>query len=625
MPANQQGNERYSALGFMCGLEIHQRLATQEKLFCSCRASIPSNGEKPIADVSRYQKAVAGELGAIDVSAEFEEQKNREFVYRVFKDNTCLVDLDEEPPHNPNREAVAHALSFASAMNMHIVHEIQPMRKAVVDGSDPSAFQRTMLVALNGSIEVEGHRINIPSMFLEEESSGIESGDANKAVYNTDRLGIPLIEIDTDPHIPNPKAAKMVALQIGTVLRISGAVQRGIGSIRQDVNMSIKDGARVEIKGVQELDLIDKFLDNEILRQQKLIEIRGRLTEANATVGIAKDVTHIFANTGVMIISNQLKRHGVAVAFGLRGFKGALGTEVNPNKRLGTEVSDYAKMAGVQGIIHSDEDMNKYGFSESELNALRKELGITPNDSFILIAGSRAQAPIAASHAIWRAKYALIGVPKETRTANDNSYYTTKFMRPLPSGSRMYPETDARPILVTDEMVAKAEQNAPNLDREKKYLSSIIKNKALVEQLIMSPRLQFFKRTVQETGADPELVANVIIQKLTELRRMGVDVETILDEGIMATFKAYKDGFITKQAIDEVLKNLAKRDEPVMEIIGREGLERVSGKGLIKLVDDAMREAGGKGIDEARKIIMSRYRLVVDGNELNSILVGRMG
>ncbi|MDE1868478.1 MAG: Glu-tRNA(Gln) amidotransferase subunit GatE [Candidatus Micrarchaeota archaeon] len=625
MPANQQENERYSALGFMCGLEIHQRLATSEKLFCPCSTSIPSKDEKPIADVSRYQKAVAGELGAIDVSAEFEEQKNREFVYRVYKDNTCLVDLDEEPPHSPNREAVAHALSFAKAMNMHIVHEIQPMRKAVVDGSDPSAFQRTMLVALNGAIDVDGHRINIPSMFLEEESSGIESADANTAVYNTDRLGIPLIEIDTDPHIPNPRVAKLVALQIGTVLRISGAVQRGIGSIRQDVNMSIKDGARVEIKGVQELDLIDKFLDNEILRQQKLIEIRERLKKAEATVGVAKDVTHIFANTNIGIISNQLKKHGVAVAFSLRGFKGVLGTEVNPNKRLGTEISDYAKMAGVQGLIHSDEDMNKYGFSESELVSLRKELGVSANDSFILIAGGKSQAPVAANHAIWRAKYALVGVPKETRAANDNSYYTTKFMRPLPSGSRMYPETDARPILVTGEMVAKAEQSAPNLDNERKYLSSIVKNKALVEQLIMSPRLLFFKRTVQETGADPEFVANVIIQKLTELRRTGVEVEMILDDGIMAAFKAYNDGTITKQAIDELLKALAKRDEPVMEIIARERLERIKGKGLIKLVDEAMKESGGKGIDEARKIVMSRHRLVVDGSELNSILVGRMG
>ncbi|MGI0133505.1 MAG: Glu-tRNA(Gln) amidotransferase subunit GatE, partial [Candidatus Micrarchaeaceae archaeon] len=530
---------RYSSMGFMCGLEIHQRLATSEKLFCSCRTALPSKDEKPIAEVSRYQKAVAGELGAIDVSAEFEEQKNREFVYKIYKDNTCLVDIDEEPPHQPNRDAIAHALSYASAMNMHTVHEIQPMRKAVVDGSDPSAFQRTMLIALNGAIDVGGHRINIPSMFLEEESSGIEKGDISKAVYNADRLGIPLIEIDTDPHIPTPTVAKMVALQIGTMLRVSGVVQRGIGSIRQDVNMSIKGGARVEIKGVQELDLIDKFLDNEILRQQRLIEIKERLVKAGAVVGAGKDVTHVFTDTKVGIIATKLKGHGVAVAFGLKGFMGVLGTEVNPNKRLGTEISDYAKMAGVQGIIHSDEDLNKYGFSEQELSALRKELGISPSDSFILIAGGKSQAQLAASHAIWRAKYSLVGVPKETRAANDNSYYTTKFMRPLPSGSRMYPETDARPILITEDMLVQAERAAPNLDREREYLSSLIKNKALAEQLIMSPRLQFFKRTVEETGADPEFIANVVVQKLTELRRSGVDVDMILDEGMAAAFKAY--------------------------------------------------------------------------------------
>ena len=516
MSANPQGNERYSSLGFMCGLEIHQRLATSEKLFCSCKTSILGKTEKPIAEVSRYQRAVAGELGSVDVSAEFEEQKNREFTYRIYRENTCLVDLDEEPPHSPNKDAIAHALSFASAMNMHTIHEIQPMRKAVVDGSDPSAFQRSMLIALNGSIDVDGHRINIPSMFLEEESSGIESGDANKAIYNTDRLGIPLIEIDTDPYIPTPTVAKMVALQIGTMLRISGAVQRGIGSIRQDVNMSIKGGSRVEIKGVQELDLIDKFLDNEILRQQKLLEIKDKLLKAEAIVGASRDVTHLFSGTKVAIISNQLKKHGIAVAFGLKGFKGILGTEVNPNKRLGTEISDYAKMAGVQGLIHSDEDLNKYGFSQEELASLRKELGITESDSFILIAGGKDQAPVAVSHAIWRAKYALLGVPKETRAANDNSYYTTRFMRPLPSGSRMYPETDTRPILVTEQMLLQAEKDAPNLDRERKQLSSLIKNKALAEQLIMSPRLQFFKRTVEETGADPEFTLSRPTGKGTE-------------------------------------------------------------------------------------------------------------
>ncbi|MDE1811125.1 MAG: Glu-tRNA(Gln) amidotransferase subunit GatE, partial [Candidatus Micrarchaeota archaeon] len=297
-----KGREHYKQIGFMCGLEIHQRLSTKEKLFCSCPTNILGKGATPSSSISRYQRAVAGELGSVDLSAEFEEGRNRKFNYNIYDGNVCLVELDEEPPHELNREALEAALSFASALKMRIVNELQPMRKEVVDGSDPSAFQRSIFIALDGAISVDGIRINIPSMFLEEESSGIGANEEQSITYNTDRLGVPLIEIDTDPYIPDPATAKKVALHIGTMLRISGKVQRGIGSIRQDVNVSIKGGARVEIKGVQDLDLIDSFLENEILRQQNLITIKAKLSTAKAHVMEPVELTHMFKATKVEII-----------------------------------------------------------------------------------------------------------------------------------------------------------------------------------------------------------------------------------------------------------------------------------------------------------------------------------
>ncbi len=609
----------YKEMGFMCGFEIHQRLATGSKLFCQCIAELVEKGEKPLDSVSRFQRAVAGELGSVDISAEFEEQKNRRFTYNIFNRNTCLVDVDEEPPHEMDIGALEIALSVAKSLNMKTIDELQPMRKGVVDGSDPSAFQRTVMIALDGSINVNGLRIGVPSMFLEEESSGIVQQTGASVIYNTDRLGIPLIEIDTDPTIPNPKVAKDVALYIGTLLRITGAVQRGIGSIRQDVNLSIRGGARVEIKGVQELGAIDIYLENEIRRQKELIAIKDALLKAKAKVGDAIDVTNVFKDTNVDVIRHNIK-DGAVFAFPLIGFKGMVGREINPGRRLGTEISDYAKMAGVHGIIHSDEDLGKYGFSDSEIKGLGKLLGITDKDSFIIIAGKGDELNRAAKLAIWRAKYALEGVPKETRVAHDNENYTSRFLRPLPTGSRMYPETDVKPILVSEEMLKKAIDNAPNVEKERTYLRSMVKNDALVEQLILSPRLGLFKSIVKASKADPEFVANVLIQKLTELRRSGLDTDSIRDDAMADIFGMYAKNKITKQAVEEALRAVSKNGDDISALIERSSLLRIRGNELKSLVDKFKRENRSLDTNELRSRIMSKYRLNIDGSELNGML-----
>ena len=517
-----------------------------------------------------------------------------------------------------NMEALSIALSVASALKMRIVDEIQPMRKGVIDGSDPSAFQRTAMVAYNGSIELNKVKINLPSMFLEEESCGIVKSNEESVIYGIDRLGIPLIEVDTDPYIPNPVAARNLALQLGMLLRLTGKVQRGIGSIRQDVNMSIKGGARVEIKGAQEVDLIDKFLEVEIKRQQKLLEIMERLLKAGAKVEAAKDVSKIFADTKVGIIKRQ--KELCVMAFALRGFKGLIGTEIAPSRRLGTEISDYAKKAGVNGIIHGDERLEGYGFSSDELGALNKELKLGAGDSFVLVAGSRKNAKEAVELARVRSEYALKGVPKETRVVNDSVLCTTAFLRPLPSGSRMYPETDARPISVDKRMIGEAGKNAPDIEKEMKYVESIIKNRAIAEQLIRSQRFQVFKSVVDATKADPEFVANTMLQKFTELRREGFDADGISEKSLFELFGAYKKGLITKQAVEEVIKALAKKERPVDGIIDELSLKRISGKELKALI--AKEKASGKAgnVEELRSLIMSKYRLNVDGSELNGLL-----
>jgi glutamyl-tRNA(Gln) amidotransferase subunit E len=606
----------YKKLGFKCGLEIHQRLATRHKLFCSCSAS--GESEKEIAVVERMQRAVAGELGNIDRSTIFESEKKRKFIYKNFSGTSCLVDIDEEPPHEINLEAVDTAMLISAALNATTPDEIEPMRKGVVDGSDPSAFQRTMLVGYYGYINVDGRKLDIPTIFLEEESAGIEKNDEESATYNVSRLGIPLIEIDTNPDIRTPEEAKKAAMAIGLLLRLTFKVQRGIGTIRQDVNVSISGGARIEVKGLQEIDVADKIIENEVERQKNLIEIRKMLIERKAHVGNALDVTEIFRNTSSKIIKENISPSGKVYAARLGNFKGIIGMEINPLRRLGSEMSDYAKTAGVKGIIHSDEDMGVYRISDEEISLLSKALGIESNDAFVIVAAeSEDKAKRAISLAIHRARLAMIGVPLETRVA-DSKNMITRFLRPLPSGSRMYPETDSTSIVVDQGKYAKIKSKAPKPELIKNELLKQLGNEQLAQQLLMSTKLATYNAIISSTKAKPIVVATVLLEKMKELSRGGLDMDSITDEVLISIFSQYSKGNITKQAIDEILKAAPKSANDVSSCIIKKNLKRITGAELKTLI--ASYNIKYKNRDEVIRDLMSKYRLNIDGEEINSML-----
>lgn len=259
----------YKRLGLKCGIEIHQQLLTRHKLFCGCSAALQDKG--PVFEVKRRLRPVAGEMGDVDAAAAFETLKGRVFTYSVYLNESCSVELDEEPPHPLNPEALDIALQVALMLNCEVPEEIETMRKTVLDGSNTSGFQRTALVGLNGWIETSFGRVGITNVCLEEDACQIIEKKGEGVVYGLNRLGIPLVEIGTTCNIPSPEEAREVAEKIGMILRSTGRVRRGIGSIRQDLNVSISKGARVEIKGVQELRLIPKLIGGEVRRQQGLI------------------------------------------------------------------------------------------------------------------------------------------------------------------------------------------------------------------------------------------------------------------------------------------------------------------------------------------------------------------
>ncbi|MBC7219803.1 MAG: Glu-tRNA(Gln) amidotransferase subunit GatE, partial [Hadesarchaea archaeon] len=378
----------YDKIGLRVGFEIHQELNTH-KLFCSCPSQL--RDDDPGFQVRRRLRPTQSELGEVDRAALAEALKGKAFSYQVYPDSICLVELDEEPPHPVNEEALDIALEVALLLKANPVDEVHVMRKIVIDGSNTCGFQRTMLVATDGSLEVDGKRISIPTICLEEDAARKVGENAEVVEYRLDRLGIPLIEIATGPDFSDPQTPARAALYIGQLLRATGKVRRGIGTIRQDINISIAAGARQEIKGVQELGLISTVIEREVQRQLALLEIREELRR-RGSMNVEKeivDVTEVFSKTGSKLIQRSLAAGGSVLAVKLGKFAGILGRELQPGRRFGTELSDRAKTYGkVGGLFHTDELPN-YGITTEEVSRVRQALGAGEMDAVVLIADVR--------------------------------------------------------------------------------------------------------------------------------------------------------------------------------------------------------------------------------------------
>jgi len=426
----------YESLGLVAGLEIHQQLDTETKLFCESPTAI-REPEESDRTISRFLHPTKSELGELDDAALEESRVDREFEYLAY-DTTCLVEEDDEPPSKVDGEALAVAMQIASLLDMHIVDQLHVMRKLVIDGSNTSGFQRTMLLGQEGEIQTSDGPVSVVDLLLEEESAQRVEERDDGVLYSLDRLGVPLVEIGTGPDIRSPQQAKEAAKRIGMLLRSTGKVKRGLGTIRQDVNVSIAEGARVEIKGVQALDQIDEIVELEVQRQAELVDIAAELDEREASVGETQDVTDVFEETDSGVIGGALGSGGKVTAVPLFGFDGLVGREIQPDRRLGTEFSDHAKRHGAGGIFHTDE-LPAYGVTEDEVAALREAVDAGPEDAVAIVAADSETADLAIEAVAERAETAIEGVPEETRDATEEG--TTRYLRPLPGAARMYPAT----------------------------------------------------------------------------------------------------------------------------------------------------------------------------------------
>jgi len=532
----------YKDLGLKAGIEIHQQLDTAEKLFCRCPTVLRDVADRT-GEFYRYLRATESELGEIDRAAEEEMKLVRKFCYYTY-DTVCLVDHDEEPPTPMNPEALDICLTIAKMLGMTPVEQIHTMRKLVVDGSNTSGFQRTALVALSGALP-GGCRIE--TICLEEEAAQRVEDET----FSLDRLGIPLVEITTAPCMHTPEAVQRVAGHIGMVLRSTGRVKRGLGTIRQDINVSIADGARVEIKGVQELDLIAEVVRREVERQVNLLAIRDALRERGARVDhTVVDVTALFAGTK----SSILKKAKAVLAVRLCGFAGLVGREIQPGRRLGSEMSDYAKKCGVGGIFHTDE-LPAYGVTAEEVARLREFVGAAEEDCVVIVAAGRERAGCAAEQVMIRAEMALTGVPEETRKMLEEG--SSAYMRPLPGAARMYPETDVFTVTIDGDLWERIEIPELLTDRAERFVREFELDEGLARQVAFSERLPLFEKAVA-AGVRPTLAARTLLATCRELARDGVEVARVSEEEILALLSAVECGRAAKEAIPDLLTELAR-------------------------------------------------------------------
>ena len=496
------------SLGFMCGLEIHQQLDTAKlhsrmpsMLYEYKSEDIPVDWPRS----TRRLRASRGEGGEIDVAARFEQRRNRTFEY-VQPPNAGLIELDESPPRNHEPEAVDVALTMAALMDAKPIPNLQAMRKTVVDGSNTSGFQRTTIVATDGKIETNSAEVGIDIISLEEDSARKldtkQSELGETVVYNLDRLGVPLVEVATAPDVRSPEHAKETAIALGRLLRDTRRVRRGLGSIRQDLNVSIACGDRVEIKGCQDLDWIPGIIRLEMARQlhfyrlanelrseaelpplppdrkmdSKPVENRVQLATSSRIPLDIHEVSEIFSGCESEMLSSSLESGSSVLGISLPGFSGRLGKKSATENgaqlpRLGRELASAAKLAGVRGIFHSDE-LPAYGIGAKEVDAVKAELALSDGDAFVLCVAPRWQGELALESVVNRARMAFHRIPQEVRNVvirkGKPEDGTTTALRPLPGGARMYPETDIPVLAIPPDRWSSICENLPLTAQERK-------------------------------------------------------------------------------------------------------------------------------------------------------------
>ena len=628
-------NETIAQDKLKVGLEIHQQLASKNKLFCDCK--IIESNEYDFT-FKRNLRPTQSEMGSYDQAALFESKKIKTVKYQSSKNANCLIESDEEPPRTVNNEALELVLTISLALNCTIEDELHIMRKIVIDGSNTTGFQRTILVGRNGFLEVEGIRVGIQSVCLEEDAARIinedKKEDENKA-YSLDRLGIPLIEIALEPISNSPIFVTNVAQTVGRLLRSTKKVTRGLGSIRQDVNISTENGPVVEVKGVQQLSQLPLVIEYERKRQDALNQIANELKkrdiDESSFIDNVTDVTQLLSKSSSKVVKKILTGDSRFTAFVLRRFKGILSFEPYPGIRLGKELGDLVKVYGIGGIFHSDELPN-YGITTGDVESISDVLRMDKNDAFVLIGGPTKSLNTVLLELFTRIKKGFSGIVPETRSARLDG--VTVFSRPKSGSSRMYPETDIPYISIDEGKLKQLSQDTPQQWNE--IIDQICKkyniNKTLAENIFDSKYFSLFEKIVSHTSTSPSFVISKLTEDLVSMEREGYDSSILSEDVLFCLFTELDNSRITKESIPLVIEKLLKNESmDVDEIISSFGTESISegyvDQTISKIIHENSNVISQKGLDSVGLLMgrcMEVLRGKIDGEKVNKKLIAKL-
>ena len=565
-PYDAMTPDDYVNIGLRCGLEVHQQLLTKTKLFCRCPSGRYNDAFD--AEILRHMRPTLSELGEYDGTALMEKKTRKNIYYRIHHDTVCTYEFDDTPPFFMADDALDYALEVAMLLRLNLVSELHIARKQYLDGSIPTGFQRTTIVGVDGWIPFKGRRIGIRQLGLEEDACREVSDVGHDRVYLTDRLGMPLIEPVTEPDMRTPEEVAQVGEIIRRLCRSTGKVRTGYGAARQDVNVSVKGGTRIEIKGVPQLGRIPRLVYNEARRQCSLLAIRNRLKDRGITQDTFEhhmdEVTRIVTKTQYEPMRAALEQGHRVRCVVLKGFGGILNEPTQEHTTFAKEFSDRVRVIAclthLPNIVHSDTASESlYG---KDWQKLRRKMKANHDDALILVWGDESDVRCAADEIAIRAKEATIGVPSDTRQGLKDG--TNGFERVLPGADRMYPDTDLPPLAIPAERLKRIAANLPEYvwDREQRYRSMGLCEE-LVTALSLSRRADLFLRLVDEITCAPAFAAMVVCERLKAFRRRGLAPERVTDDEIFEVFKAHATGRLAREGVLEVLgRLLAKRAEP---------------------------------------------------------------
>jgi len=460
VPRKTAARAVYEEMGFRCGLEVHQQLKTKQKLFCRCPAGLYQNGDSYDAQLVRHMRPTLSELGEYDGTALMEFKTKKNITYRIKGETACTYDIDDTPPFAMNREALDIATEIALLLGTQIVGELHITRKQYLDGSIPTGFQRTAIVGIHGKIPLTMKPVRILQLSIEEDSCREVSDVGHERTYTTDRLGIPLVETVTYPDLSTPDEAVEAAHYIRFLTRSTGKVNVGIGAAREDVNVSIEGGTRVEIKGVQRIRWIPELTHNEAFRQKALLDIRSELHKRFPDFESWKLQAVSLSPSEYPAVLPADEKPEALHAINLPGFAGILSFFTNPGRCFADEISDRIKVVACidkPNMAYSEEIDTR--FTHDNWSGIREVLSASGTDAQILVWGPKADMGTAVDTIEERCIMAFEGVPNETRKALADG--TTIFERVLPGPDRMYPDTDSAPIPIDESAIERIRASLP--------------------------------------------------------------------------------------------------------------------------------------------------------------------